>query len=161
MSSNPRPTMYASYIGTIGRTLESDDRQALQCAQQRYPVAGGNFYTVRPCRAIDTRSRSGPYGGPGLTGNAVRGFSLAARCGIPPSAKAIVANVTVVGTSSTGYLALFPSGVSRPGTSTVNFLPGRTRANNMILPLGQEASFTAFCSSGAAHLLLDTVGYFD
>lgn len=29
----PRPTMYATYFGIDGRTLESDDQQALQCSQ--------------------------------------------------------------------------------------------------------------------------------
>jgi len=43
---NGRPTMYASYFGTNGRTLESDDRDALNCSFNRYesavakPVAG-------------------------------------------------------------------------------------------------------------------------
>jgi hypothetical protein len=30
------PTMYAFYFGTAGRTLETDDRSALQCAESRY-----------------------------------------------------------------------------------------------------------------------------
>lgn len=38
LTSTPRPTMYASYFGSTGRTLESDDASALQCAQSRYPV---------------------------------------------------------------------------------------------------------------------------
>jgi hypothetical protein len=36
LTSTPRPTMYASYFGTGGRSLESDDHQALQCAESRY-----------------------------------------------------------------------------------------------------------------------------
>jgi hypothetical protein len=36
ITSTPRPTMYASYFGTDGRTLESDDQAALQCAESRY-----------------------------------------------------------------------------------------------------------------------------
>ena len=36
LTSTPRPTMYASYFGTTGRTLEADDQQALQCAESRY-----------------------------------------------------------------------------------------------------------------------------
>jgi hypothetical protein len=36
ITSTPRPTMYASYFGTGGRTLENDDRAALQCAESRY-----------------------------------------------------------------------------------------------------------------------------
>ena len=38
LTSTPRPTMYASYFGTGGRSLEADDRAALQCAQSRYPI---------------------------------------------------------------------------------------------------------------------------
>lgn len=36
ITSTPRPTMYASYFGTTGRALETDDRSALQCAESRY-----------------------------------------------------------------------------------------------------------------------------
>jgi hypothetical protein len=36
VTSTPRPTMYASYFGTTGRALETDDRSALQCAESRY-----------------------------------------------------------------------------------------------------------------------------
>jgi len=35
-----RPTMYTAYFGTQGRTLEADDRDALNCAYGRYPPAG-------------------------------------------------------------------------------------------------------------------------
>ena len=35
-----RPTMYTAYFGVDGRTLESDDRDALNCAFSRYPIAG-------------------------------------------------------------------------------------------------------------------------
>jgi hypothetical protein len=38
---NGRPSMYAAYFGTGGRTLETDDRSALNCAASRYPMAGG------------------------------------------------------------------------------------------------------------------------
>lgn len=38
VTSTPRPTMYATYFGTGGRSLETDDRSALQCSQSRYPV---------------------------------------------------------------------------------------------------------------------------
>lgn len=43
LSSSPTPTMYAYYFGSGGRSLESDDRSALQCAQNRYPPAGARF----------------------------------------------------------------------------------------------------------------------
>ena len=39
-SPRKRPTMYSQYFGINGRSLEEDDRAALQCAQSRYPPAG-------------------------------------------------------------------------------------------------------------------------
>jgi hypothetical protein len=36
LTSTPRPTMYASYFGTGGRSLETDDQSALQCSESRY-----------------------------------------------------------------------------------------------------------------------------
>jgi hypothetical protein len=36
-----RPTMYTAYFGTAGRTLETDDRDALNCAYSRYLPVGG------------------------------------------------------------------------------------------------------------------------
>lgn len=36
LTSTPRPTMYASYFGSTGRSLHSDDHAALQCAESRY-----------------------------------------------------------------------------------------------------------------------------
>ena len=40
LTSTPRPTMYATYFGTGGRSLEADDRNALNCIYNRYPPAG-------------------------------------------------------------------------------------------------------------------------
>ncbi len=42
-----RPTMYAYYFGTAGRSLATDDQSALQCAQNRYPPAAAQF-AARP-----------------------------------------------------------------------------------------------------------------
>jgi hypothetical protein len=36
LNTSPQPTMYAFYFGSGGRTLETDDRSALQCAESRY-----------------------------------------------------------------------------------------------------------------------------
>lgn len=36
LTSTPSPTMRATYFGSGGRSLETDDRSALQCAESRY-----------------------------------------------------------------------------------------------------------------------------
>jgi len=122
-----------------------------------------NFFTLAPCRAVDTRGASGPFGGPALAGNgAKRRFALAGQCGIPADALAIAANVTVIGPGAPGDLRLGPSGFAAP-TSTINFVLGQTRGNNTVLsltgdPLGSIAVQADL--AGTVNMALDVVGYF-
>ncbi len=42
-----------------------------------------DFYTLSPCRVVDTRNPAGPQGGPALPAHASRTFTLAGQCGVP------------------------------------------------------------------------------
>ena len=121
-----------------------------------------NFYTVTPCRLADTRTPAGPVGGPALAANATRTFPVVGLCGIPSSATAIAANVTVVDETDSGHLRVYPAGGAPPGTSTINFVPGKTRANNAVVPLGVGGQISVHCrmATGRAHFVLDVTGYF-
>lgn len=124
----------------------------------------GHFYTVAPCRLLDTRT---PADGPALSSEVTRLFSLHARCGIPATAKALAINVTVIGAPQGGHLTLFPGDASAPlTTSTVNFRPGQTRANNTLAALASNANGTLalrpfLAGGGAVHVTLDVSGYFE
>ncbi len=126
--------------------------------------AAANFFTLPPCRAVDTRGPDGPWGGPSLAGSgARRDFSLAGRCGVPADAVATAANVTAVSPGAAGSLSLFPSGTPAPGTSNLNFSAGTVRANNAILSLlGSPAGSVAVEADLRGHtdLILDVSGYF-
>ena len=52
-----RPTMYATYFGTQGRSLQNDDKGALQCAQSHYPVAPQEVQQPAP---VDAAQVAGP-----------------------------------------------------------------------------------------------------
>ena len=58
------------------------------------------YFTVAPCRVIDTRSGYGPLAGPALAAGGDRSFTIAGACGIPPSAKAISVNIAVTGATT-------------------------------------------------------------
>jgi hypothetical protein len=75
---------------------------------------------------------------------------------------AVSANVTVVSPSAGGHLRLYASGTPRPGTSSLNFAAGQTRANNAVVSLGVDGAMVVFVSqpSGTAHVVLDVTGYF-
>lgn len=122
-----------------------------------------DFHTVTPCRVLDTREASGS---PALASGVPRLLPVAGRCGIPPTAKSVAINVTVTAPTAPGHLSFTPGGCPiTPGTSTINFPAGKTRANLAILPLATNGTggLTVFPAlpSGNVHLILDVTGYFE
>jgi hypothetical protein len=116
------------------------------------------FYTVTPCRVLDTRSASAPA----LAANQQRIFAVTATCGIPPSAVYLSANVTVVASAS-GTISLYPGNAFPLGTSSINFAAGKTRANNAIVLLSTDGTGTVGvqnASSGSNSFIFDVNGYF-
>jgi hypothetical protein len=123
------------------------------------------LFTVTPCRVADTRRPAGPSGGPALAANAARTFPVVGICGVPSTATAIAANVTVVEETDYGHLRVYPAGGAPPGTSTINFTPGKVRANNAVVALGQGGQVIVEChmppgSTGRLHFVLDVTGLF-
>jgi hypothetical protein len=121
---------------------------------------GTSFYTVAPCRLVDTRNPSGPLAGPALlTGQ--RTFILAGACNVPITARALSINVTVVQPAAGGDLRLFPADLPKPLTSVVNFRAGQTRTNNAIIGLSAAGALSVQNDApGAVDLLIDVNGYF-
>ncbi len=121
-----------------------------------------DFYTLPPCRLLDTRSASGSLGGPALFPGWQRSFTVTDTCGVPASARAVSVNLAVVA-SAPGHLTLFPGDAGAPGSSSINFAAGQTRANNAILMLARDGTGTVTvlnASAGSNHLIVDVNGYF-
>jgi hypothetical protein len=124
------------------------------------PAAGGlNFFTVTPCRAVDTRNANGLLGGPILNGNTTRAFPLPSACGLPASAAAYSLNMTVVPSGPLGFLTTWPAGQSQPLVSTLNAPKGLIVANAALVPAGTNAAIDVYVSN-TTHVVIDTTGYF-
>jgi uncharacterized protein (DUF1800 family) len=121
-----------------------------------------SFFTVAPCRVLDTRDAVGAFGGPALPSGGTRIVNLAGRCGISTGAAAVSANITVVGPTSAGYLSLFPAGSAPPATSTLNYKASSVRANNAVLPLGADGAVAVITGqpTGSVSFIVDVNGYF-
>jgi hypothetical protein len=120
-----------------------------------------SFFTLAPCRVIDTRNPDGPLGGPALVGGLARTFAIANQCGIPADARAVSVNVSITNALAQGNLTFYPTGVSPPLVSTINYGPGQTRANNAILTLGSGGDFDVSCAgAGTVDLIVDVNGFF-
>jgi hypothetical protein len=124
--------------------------------------ANSSFYTLPPCRVLDTRGSAGPYGGPALAGAATRNFVLTGVCGVPASARSVSANITVTGGTTSGFLTIYPAGTVRPLFSNINYTAFQTRANNAVLLLGAAGDVSVYAgqSSGTVDFILDLNGYF-
>jgi hypothetical protein len=121
-----------------------------------------SYYSVPPCRVVDTRNAAGPYGGPAIVANANRTFVFAGQCGVPVGARAVVLNIAVTQSTAGGDLRLFPAGAALPLTSAINYNAGKTRADDAIIQLGSGGDLTVHCDqpSGTVQVILDVAGYF-
>ncbi|HLJ49376.1 MAG TPA: BACON domain-containing carbohydrate-binding protein [Bryobacteraceae bacterium] len=118
------------------------------------------FFPVTPCRILDTRNPSGPFGGPILAGNASRDVSIPqSSCGIPASAQAYSLNVTVVPPGRLTYLSIWPSGQPQPVVSTLNSFDGQVVANAALVPAGTNGAISVYVSD-STHVIIDINGYF-
>ncbi len=118
------------------------------------------FYTVAPCRQLDTRTGSGT---PIAAGGTQTVVMTGTPCGIPATAKAVSVNLTVTEPTAPGYLTIYPADGTQPLISNVNFTAGQTRANNAQLRLSTDGAGAVKVfngSLGTVHVILDVNGYF-
>jgi uncharacterized repeat protein (TIGR01451 family) len=123
---------------------------------------GGSYYTVAPCRIVDTRLATGPWGGPALVSAAARTFTLAGQCGVPANATAVSLTITATEPTAPGFLQILPTGVPVSTVSSINYGAGQTRANNGVFSLGAGGEVDVRCgqASGSVQFIIDVSGYF-
>jgi len=65
--------------------------------------------------------------------------------------------------TAAGNVRVYPAWSPVPNVSTVNYVPGQTRAGNAVIGLSPEGdlSILATQASGTVHAILDVVGYFE
>jgi hypothetical protein len=122
---------------------------------------GLKFFTLDPCRLVDTREPAGPVGGPVLQPASRRVFPLAGLCGIPADAMSLAVNVTATEASAPGYLTIVRGDAPTTEASTINFREKLTRSNNAVVPLSSDSAIAVTNSgAGTIHFVLDVTGYF-
>ncbi|MFL6292372.1 MAG: Ig-like domain-containing protein, partial [Thermoanaerobaculia bacterium] len=136
----------------------------LAAAASALPAAAqSDFYTVPPCRVYDSRP------GAPLNQGTTYTVTVAGSCGVPADAYAVALNVTVVGATGSGDLALFPTGTVPPFVGMLPFKAGRTQAVLQMVALGTGAnsgkvSFFATIPppppSPTYHIIIDVSGYY-
>jgi hypothetical protein len=116
-----------------------------------------DFFTVSPCRVVDSRVTGGSL----LCGVERVVTMTGGACGVPADAKAVSVNLTSTEASGNGNLRAYAAGSAPPTTSTLNYVAGVNRANNAISPLNASGQMGVLCSpQGTTHVIVDVNGHF-
>ncbi|WP_159050822.1 PKD domain-containing protein [Streptomyces sp. IMTB 1903] len=123
-------------------------------------AAADGYTSVNPVRFVDTREGLGAARGQ-IAGQGTVGVQITGRSGIPAGATAVALNVTVTDPKQAGHLTVFPSGQAAPSTSSLNFTPGQTVANSVIVPVGADGKINVRNGAWAGtDVIIDVVGYY-
>ncbi|MFN8021686.1 MAG: hypothetical protein U0Q03_09195 [Acidimicrobiales bacterium] len=129
-------------------------------------TTGGGFTGLTPARLMDSRADGVTVDGSArATGKLLGGtnfeLTVGGRGGVPADAGTVVLNVTLTNPTASGYLTVWPTGQPRPNASNLNVVPGETRPNLVIVPLGAGGQVSMFLFSGAADVVVDVFGWFE
>ena len=80
--------------------------------------------------------------------------------GVPTGASAVVLNTTVTEGTAGSYLTVFPADATQPTASNLNFAPGQTVPNLVIVKLSTDGKVKVFNAAGAVHVIFDVAGWF-
>ena len=130
-----------------------------------YYVAGtvsapGAFRSLAPQRLLDTRSGLGAPAGAVAAGGTVH-LQVLGRGGVPASGvSSVVLNVTVTQPARSGFVTAYADGAARPATSNLNFVPGQTVPNLVVVSVGADSKVDLYNGSpGTVHVVADVAGY--
>jgi hypothetical protein len=121
------------------------------------PGTGGGFTGVTPVRVLDTRDG---VGGPQAKLGAGKTLTLRV-LGLPAGTTAVALNVTITNPSAAGNLTVYPGGHSLPLASNLNYMPGQTIPNMVLVPLGPGSTLTFYDSAGTVNVIADVLGYYN
>ncbi len=124
------------------------------------PNLAGDYVPLNPFRVLDTRNNIGGRRVPLGAGTTVE-IAAAGVGGVPSTGVTAVAlNVTATGPTTESYFTIWPKGDARPIASSLNWSPGKTVPNLVVMKPGTGGKVNVWNESGEVHAIADVVGYF-
>jgi hypothetical protein len=121
---------------------------------------GQRYSALTPARILDTRAGNGAPAAKLGAGSAMT-LQVSGRGGVPATGvSAVVLNVTVTDTSTGGWLGAWPAGEALPLASNLNYLPGQTVANLVMVKVGAGGGVNLYSSGGPLSVIADVAGYY-
>ncbi len=79
---------------------------------------------------------------------------------LPSDVTSVAVNLTVVDGSQPSFLATYPTGSERPGTSSINWNDAGATANQTVVQVPSSHSITVFNNQGTVNVIIDLLGYY-
>ena len=163
------PLLASSYSDGYQRHVDVDHLGTPRLITGRASGQTGGFYTLTPCRILDTRQTGAPL----TQTNPQHVYQISSACGVPANAQAVALNFTLVNATTNLSVQGYPGDLpapGAPGTNVVSASPPGTAviAGAAVLPLATDGSGTLGvlmtlappATSGQTDLILDVSGYF-
>jgi hypothetical protein len=126
-----------------------------------YLSTGSTLEVESPVRICDTRAGSGePYQGKTLGSSSTLQLKVTGVAGVPDTATAVVINVTVTNTTATSYLTAYPGGTTKPVASNLNWEPGTTLADLVVVKVGASGIVDLYNNAGSTDVIVDVEGWY-
>ncbi len=130
-----------------------------------YLPTTSSFVGLQPARLLDTRpgyaTIDGQQAGVGIVaaGNSTK-LVVAGRAGLPVTGVgSVVLNATVVNPQGPGYITVWPSDLSQPNASNLNYTQGGVVPNLVVTRVARDGTVMIF-NSATTDLVVDITGYF-
>ena len=125
------------------------------------PSVGSRFTPLVPARVLDTRTGTGAPAA-AVGGGAAIDVQVTGQGGVPAGdVSAVVLNVTVTEPATAGHLTVWPAGETRPVASSLNFVPGQTVPNLVVVKVGSGGRVSLYNGgAGGAHIVADVAGWY-
>lgn len=128
-------------------------------------TAGGSLYTaLSPSRILDTRlgmgSTRAPLGPQQTIAVTVAGVGGVPAMTDPNAPKAVVVNVTATGATAYSYLTVWPTGVTMPNASDLNFPPYSNNPNLVVVKVGPDGKVNIYNGFGSVDVVADIEGWY-
>lgn len=185
-ATTPTPVTFAGPLAagnwTIRATANHTDGAAPVGIVASFTLSDGvtepeatSFYALpTPIRVYDSRTGTGPAAtgaGPMVSGT-TRTISLRQGyespsatvkvAAVPADATSALVNVTIDGTTASGFLTVYSSAVPQPASSSINWsATGSILANMNVVVLGDDGSIKITAGGGgSAQVIVDVLGYY-
>ncbi|MGW0363061.1 hypothetical protein [Streptomyces sp. NPDC002990] len=151
-------TEVGQYTITVTVTEPTTNTQAVNKVTVK--TLGSDFTPHAPLRLLDTRNGTGREMGK-IPAYGATSVKITGNGTIPDGITAVALNVTVTNTIGSGHIIAAGSGRPIPDTSSVNYGPGETVPNLVILPVGTDGRVNLHnVGWESVDLIADVTGYF-